>query len=67
MPSLRTRIAFDRIVLATAQDALADAAASVATATQQLNDIQAGTLDLSAVKVGGQRFINSGGNLVAEP
>lgn len=67
MPSLRTRTAYQNIVLATAQDALVEAAAAVSDATTALNDIQTGTLDLDAVKIGGQRFINDGGALVAEP
>lgn len=67
MPSLRTRIRYQEVKLGLSQDALADAAAAVATATDQLEDIAAGTLDLDAITVGGQRFINDAGTLVLEP
>jgi hypothetical protein len=74
MPSLRTRQAYQNIILSTAQDALGDAAAAVADATETLGtvqdtitDIQAGTLDLDAVTVGGKKFINVGDELVPEP
>lgn len=67
MPSLRTRIAYANITLDTAQDALAAASTQVAAAASTLSTLQNGTLNLSAVKVGGVRFINSGGDLVAEP
>ena len=67
MPSFRTRMAYDRIVLATAQDALADAGAAVTAATEQLEQISDGTLDLDAVTIGGTRFINNGGVLEPEP
>lgn len=68
MPSLRTRQAFDRTVIATAEAALGEAAAAVADATETLTDIQSGTLDLDAITVGGQRFIYDGvGDLIVEP
>jgi hypothetical protein len=67
MPSLKTRIAYQGIVLETAQASLSDAASSVAAATETLTDIQSGNLDLAAVRIGGQRFINNGGNLEVEP
>lgn len=67
MPSIRTRIRYQGMTLETAEDALASAAAEVAAATTTLSNIETGTLDLDAVKVGGVRFINSGGSLVAEP
>ena len=64
MPSLRTRIMYDR---ATVAPALADAAEAVADATADLEAIADGTLNLEAVTIGGTRFINDGGTLVAEP
>lgn len=67
MPSLRTRTRYQGLVLETAQDAIADAAAAVSSATDTLNDIEAGTLDLDAITVGGQQFINDSGVLVAAP
>lgn len=73
MPSLRTRQAYDRRVLATAEVALSNAAAAVADATATLGDVQAtitdieaGTLNLDAVKVSGVRFVNNAGVLQAE-
>lgn len=58
----------------TAYDAAAQAhsAANAATnaaaeAEAVIDEIEAGTLDMDAVKVGGVRFINSGGSLVQEP
>ena len=75
MPSLRTRQAYDRAVLKTAEVALEQAASAVADATTSLTTVQGtiddltdGTLELDAVTVGGQRFIYDGvGNLVPEP
>ncbi len=67
MPSLRTRMHYTTLALSGAQDALADAAVAVASATDALVDIEAGTLDLDAVTVGGQRFVNNGGVLELEP
>ncbi len=74
MPSLRTRQAYQGIVLNTAQDALDDAAAAVSAATETLGDVentitdlQAGAVDLEAVTIGGQRFVNNGGVLELEP
>lgn len=67
MPSLATRMAYQGLALASAQDALADAAAEVAAATAQLADLADGELELDAITVGGVRFINDGGALVAEP
>ena len=74
MPSLRTRQAYDRITLAASQEALADASAAVATATETLGTVQGtitnienGTLDLAAITVNGKRFIESGDALVVEP
>lgn len=74
MPSLRTRQAYQGIVLTTAQDALGDAAAAVASATETLGtvqdtitDLQGGVLNLDAVTVGGKRFVNVGDDLVVEP
>ena len=64
MPSLRTWIMHDR---ATVAPALADAAEAVADATADLEAIADGTLNLEAVMIGGTRFINDGGTLVAEP
>ena len=42
------------------------AAASATTANSAITQIQEGTLEIEAIKIGGQRFINSGGSLVAE-
>lgn len=74
MPSSRTRQAYQAVVLNTAQAALADAAVAVATATDTLTtvqstigDIQAGTVDLDAVMVGGQKFVNIDGSLELAP
>lgn len=67
MPSLATRIAYQNLTLATAQEALSEAATAVAEATQDLQDLTDGELELDAVTVGGQRFVNSGGVLIAEP
>jgi uncharacterized coiled-coil protein SlyX len=67
MPSLATRIAIQNLTLATAQEALTDAATAVAEATDELEALADGTLELEAVTIGGQRFINDGGALVAEP
>ena len=67
MPSLRTRIMYNDVVLRTAESALSAAAAAVSSATADLAAIEAGTLDLDAVTIGGTRFINDGGTLVAEP
>lgn len=67
MPSLRTRIMYNDVVLRTAETALASAAAAVADATADLEAIADGTLDLDAITIGGTRFVNDGGTLVAEP
>jgi len=67
MPSFRTRIAVQNIVLATAQQELVEAAAAVSDATDLLEDLQAGVLDVDAITVGGQQFINDGGTLVVAP
>lgn len=81
MPSLATRLAISRYQTANveaaaeaAQAAAATAAAAAVTAQTAANtandviaDIEDGVLDLDAVKVGGQRFINSAGTLVPEP
>lgn len=75
MPSQRTRAAYDRIVLATAGEALSEASDAITSATGTLtavqgtlDDIADGTLDLDAITVGGTQFVNDGaGNLVAVP
>lgn len=67
MPSLKTRIAYQGIALAQADAALAAASSAVAGATTQLEDLQEGTLDLSAITVNGKRFIEDGGELILEP
>jgi hypothetical protein len=75
MPSLRTRQALDRAVLKTAEVALSEAAAAVASATETLGEVETtitaletGVLDLDAVTVGGVRFVYDGvGDLVVEP
>ena len=67
MPSLRTRSSYSAIVLDTASDALIGAAAAVSSATTTLSAIEAGTLDLDAVTIGGTRFINNAGSLEPEP
>lgn len=51
---------------ATAQAEASSAAAAASQANSLIEDIEAGELDLSAVKVSGQRFINNGGVLEAE-
>lgn len=67
MPSIRTRTRYQGLVLETAKASIAVAAAAVSVATATLTDLESGTLDVAAIKVGGQRFINDGGTLVAEP
>lgn len=67
MPSVKTRLTYQGLSLAQAQDALADASAAVAAATDQLTDIADGTLNVDAITVGGVRFVNDGGSLVQEP
>jgi S-adenosylmethionine:tRNA-ribosyltransferase-isomerase (queuine synthetase) len=67
MPSLRTRQRYQALVLDRAEASIAAASAALETATDTLEDIEAGTLDLDAVTIGGQRFINDGGTLVVEP
>ena len=67
MPSLATRIAYQNLSLATAQEALSEAAAAVADAAEDLQALADGELELDAVTVGGTRFVNSGGALVPEP
>lgn len=60
MPSQRTRQAFDRTVIATAEVALTEAADAVAVATGNLEDLTAGNLELDAVNVGGVRLVWNG-------
>lgn len=67
MPSLRTRVVYGNLVLATASEALVSAAAAVDAATVTLQAIETGTLDLDAVTIGGVRFVNNGGVLGPEP
>ena len=74
MPSLRTRQAYDRAVLGTAQSALSEAAAAVSDATATLTTVQGtleeiaeGTIDLDGITVGGVRYETVGGDLVAVP
>lgn len=67
MPSLRTRTRYQGLVLERSEEAIAEATEGLNTATQTLGEIQTGTLDLDAVTVGGVRFIESGGALIAEP
>lgn len=67
MPSLSTRLQHDRHVLANAEVALATASEAVAEAAGSLADLADGTLALDAITVGGQRFINNGGLLELEP
>lgn len=66
MPSIKTRVAYQNIALAQAEVALTAAATAVASATDTLSDIEDGALDLSAITVGGQRFVNNAGNLELE-
>jgi hypothetical protein len=65
MASIKTRIAYDRVILATAQADLSDAAAAVASATSDLSLLTTGDLELAALTVGGIKFINNAG--VLEP
>lgn len=67
MPSLRTRTRYQGIALAQADEAIAAATAGLTQATTTLDAIETGTLDLDAVTIGGQRFVNNGGNLEVEP
>lgn len=60
MPSLATRTRYQGIVLQQAEAALENTSAL-------LIDLQDGELDVEAITVGGQRFINDGGTLVVEP
>jgi hypothetical protein len=66
MPSLRTRTRYQEYLLSGAQEALDEAAEAVSAATDVLEDLEAGTLDLEAVTVGGVRFVNDAGVLVPE-
>ncbi len=50
-----------------ANDAAAAATQAATVATETIEQIEAGTLDLSAVTVGGTRFVNNGGTLTPEP
>lgn len=67
MPSLRTRIAYQNIVLDGAQAALVEAQAAVSAATETLTDLQSGTIDLDAITIGGQMFVNNAGVLEVAP
>lgn len=67
MPSLSTRLAYQAMTLDQAEAATISAIAAAAAANEAVEAIEGGTLDLDAVTVGGQRFINSGGNLIPEP
>lgn len=67
MPSLRTKMIYNSIVLASASDALSDATVAVANATSNLEALADGTLELDAVTIGGTRFINNAGSLEPEP
>jgi hypothetical protein len=74
MPSLRTRQAYDRHVLATAEVALSEAASAVSAATDTLETVQgnitdltSGDLELDAVNVGGVRLIWNGSEFEVEP
>jgi hypothetical protein len=74
MPSLRTRTIYQSIVLTSAEDAIATASASLAAASAEIdaasNDLEAlslGNLDLLALTISGQKFINNGGVLEPEP
>lgn len=67
MPSLRTKMTYNSIVLASASDALSDATVAVANATSNLEALADGTLELDAVTIGGTRFINNAGSLEPEP
>ena len=50
----------------TAAAAATSAQSAADSANDTIDEIEAGTLDLSAVKVGGTRFVNTGGSLVPE-
>lgn len=67
MPSVSTRLAFQRMVIAGAEAAAAAANAAAANANAAIDDLEAGNLDLDAVTVGGERFVNTGGSLNPEP
>lgn len=67
MPSLATRMRYQGIVLERAEAALSEAAEAVGNATETLEAIEAGTLDMDAITVGGVRFIHSFGDLIPEP
>lgn len=73
MPSLRTRMQYDRLVLETAEQAIAGASEALADATETIDassaDLQAlasGNFDVDAITINGQRFINNGGILEPE-
>jgi hypothetical protein len=55
------------LVLERAQAEIEDATTALATATDTLSDLEAGTLDLSAVTINGDRYISDGTNLVLAP
>lgn len=71
MPSLKTRVAYQNMILADAGAALVAATNAASNAANEANEavdqIESGTLDLAAVTVGGTRFVNVGDELVPEP
>lgn len=74
MPSLRTRNAYDRIILATAEDAIVEATEqlvetteAVSVATSDLEALALGNLNLDAITIDGQRFVNNAGVLEPAP
>jgi hypothetical protein len=60
MPSLATRTRYQGLKLDRADAALEEA-------SETLEDLAAGTLDLDAITVGGQRYETSGGDLTPVP
>lgn len=73
MPSIKTRVAYDRIILAAAEEALAEATAQLTETTEAVSDatgdleaLATGNLDLAAIQIGGVRFVNNAGVLEPE-
>lgn len=73
MPSLRTRVRFQNLVLETAEEAIAEATADLAVASEAVNEatsdlaaLALGSLDLAAITIDGTRFVNNGGVLEPE-
>lgn len=63
MPSVKTRLAYQAAKQNVVQAALDQAASTVSDATNQLTSLSLGNLDLDAITIGGNRFVNNNGIL----